>query len=146
MKLPVQPPTKNHHCRNKKGMDDFNDTTSSELLHLRPYIPTYLSTPNLSNIFRPILAYIRDEIHKTIFYLNSLHTVPIPISKFSLFATYYPTYAPLPNPIYPHPLCSTTICCVLPLTTYLFLQYYFCTISIFSILYSTYILYFADYF
>ena len=118
------------------------------------YAHTFLltSTPKLSNLFRPILAYIRDQIHKTILYLNSpsfytsLHTTPLPNSTFSLFITYYPTYAPLPNPIDPHSLYSTTIYCTLPLTTYLFLQYYFCTISIFSILYSTYIIHCAYYF
>ena len=136
-----------------KGMDDFQDTTSSELFHLSTYISTYLSAPKLSNLFRAIIACIRDQIHKTILYptsppfYTSLHTVPFPISKFSLFITYYPTYTSLPNPIDPHPFCNTTIYCNLPFTTCLFLQYYFNTIiSMFYILYSTYILYCADYF
>ena len=119
------------------------------------YAHTFLltSTPKLLNLFRSILAYIRDQIHKTILYptsppfYTSLHTVPFPISKFSLFITYYPTYTSLPNPIDTHPFCSTTIYYNLPFTTCLFLQYYFNTIiSMFYILYSTYILYCADYF
>ena len=122
----------------------------SELLHLRQYIPTYLSTPNLPNLFHPILSYIRNQNHKTILFLNfssvhtSLHTAPLPISKFYLFITYYPIYAPLPKSVDPYPLCSTTIYYKLPFTTYLFLQYSFSKISILPTLYSTYILYCTD--
>ena len=140
-------------------MNDFNDTTynsltiflciptyhkcgnlkknSSLLLIYSVYAHTFLLTCQLqicSNLFRLILAYIRDQIPNTILCLNSP------------FAPYYSTYGAAPDlsslslssshtTLHTHRFQIQSIH-ILPIvlpyaTTYLFLQYYFCTISIY---------------
>ena len=150
-------------------MDDFNDTNSNSLtvfiritmtaiwkripffIWFLPCTPIYSYLPINSKttqiFFYPYsLTYeikFTDLPSASILLLphNPLHTAPVPIFHFSLFITYYPTYASLSNPIDPHSLCSITICYSLNILTVLFLfDFKLC------ILYPTYILYGADYF
>ena len=133
-----------HKCVNLKK-------NSSLLLIYSVYAHTFLLTCQLqicSNLFRLILAYIRDQIPNTILCLNSpfapyysTYGAAPDLSSLSLFITYYPTYAPLPNSIDPHSSYSITICYDLLIFTVLFLY----DINLY-ILYSIYILHGVDYF
>ena len=133
-----------HKCGNLKK-------NSSLLLIYSVYAHTFLLTCQLqicSNLFRLILAYTRDQIPNTILCLNSpfapyysTYGAAPDLSSLSLFITYYPTCAPLPNSIDPHSSYSITICYDLLIFTVLFLY----DINLY-ILYSIYILHGVDYF